>query len=163
MANLSTILRQVRTEIAQSIIGVAPDRKVSSSCSRFVEYEAKKIGQPLDEQTGPTRAFEIGEPEFQANERTGADTETKTYHLPVTFLYQRGRIKKTARDNWSGVAMGDMDKLRHTFIIDPGGSGVTGCNMRFIDMDAPIERVQNPEDPVDYYTVIFYLNLDVSY
>ena len=57
----------------------------------------------------------------------------------------------------------EIDKLKHVFVVNPGGSSVSGVNMRWLDMDMQPSIEENPEDPVDYYTIEMIVNLEVTY
>ena len=163
MTTLTAALKGIRAEISATIRKIGPEERVSADVASFKEHDYADKGQPIEEIAGPARLFEIKTPMFVRNARTGSDTEDKIYHLPVTFLYPRGRISEKNDNDWSDIANGDIDKLKHTFVIDPGGSGVSGVYMRWIDMENPVDIEPSAEDPVDYYTVTFILHIQVAY
>ena len=146
MATLEQALTGIRKEIADEIRQVAPVRPVKTVWGRFVEHDAVHKGQPIEEQSGPARLFEIKMP-TPTGERQDGYTETiERYDIPVVFCYPR-------ESRWYAVARGDLDKIRRHLTNDHGGHGVAGVNARWVIGDGLEEMMQSPDDPWDYYTL----------
>ena len=162
-SDLERELRELRAEIIQTIMQQAVTRKISERTSRFTVHDAEDMGQPIQDQTGPARLFEVGGPELVSVERTGSTTETKLFRFPITFLYPRGRIDKVSHSSWGDIAAADIDLLRHYFLNNYGGSNVEGVNGRWIDNHAPANVEENMQDNVNYHTVYMMANVDITY
>jgi hypothetical protein len=153
MANLATILKALRIEVAGRIKDIKPNVK---SAKRFTEYKStSKSASPFSEFTGRVRAFEIGAPMEAEQIAFGGSTRHILYEMPLTILYRQKTIYQIA-------AQDDFEVIRNDLLRTSASSGVTGVSNRHIDTLEPVTAEQVSDDPWLHYTARLVAYLEIS-
>ena len=158
MATVEAALRGLYSEVVSSIKAIDPTSTaiIDSSAAHFTHHNEDEAEKPITQMTGPCRLFAVGAFREVDPIRIGHSNDEKRYEVPVTFCYRR-----SAR--WSMAAMDDMAQVRHWFLNNQGGSGVSGIASRFFDPSVPPEVTENPVDPWDYHTIRLKITAEITF
>lgn len=144
--SVESILRELSAEISSSIRALTVNRKFSDDASRFQEHDYKKAGKDVTEMTGIPRLFDISDWSIMGRWHTGYAFDGPIYECKVTFIYPDS-------DEWNRAAIDDLEEMRHWFLNNHGGSGVTGVAARFFVLDEQITPTPYPDDPWASYVL----------
>jgi hypothetical protein len=156
MATTSTVLRDLRKEIEDRIVGLTPNRMVKARAT-FKRYEAFEQ-KPITEFMGASRTFHLGNWEPQNDKwHFGYTQLAEIYHAPLTVVYARGI-------DWREAALDDVVLITDYLLKHPTAvSGVCHCAA----IAGPLGIVSitphtDPEQKWDYYTITLEAYLSVT-